>query len=391
MKWPAKRLEPQAKKSFGMYEKAAQLESRGIDIIHLEVGRPSSDTPLHIKEAAKSALDNGVVHYGDLRGEENLRTALSERYTNTRNFLCTPDEVLITNGVTQASFSAFMAALDEGDEVIVMEPFYPQHNSKIEFAGGKVVSVPLKKENGRFGFDAKAVESAINERTRMIVLINPCNPSGTVYTRQELESLASIVKRHDLLVLADEVYEYILFDDARHICFASLPGMKEHAITVSAFSKAYAMDGWRLGYAVAPIEIIADLRRVTMNTTTHPCIFAQDGGLAAVVNSQDCVKSMVDEDRKRRDLVVSRLNEIPGIECPSPQASIYAFPDISALGLSSDMLALNIIENAHVAVESGSFYGNSGEGHLRICFGSEPYDRIEEALDRIEKLIRTAT
>lgn len=389
MKWPSERIKTQANKGYGMYEVAARLESGGADIIHLELGRPSSDTPLHIKEAAKSALDRGIVHYGELQGLGALREALAERYTQEGGLPCTAEEILITNGVTQASFATFMAALDAEDEAIVLEPYYPQHNSKIVFAGGRVVSVPMCKRDGRFSLDPEALEAAITPSSRMIVLVNPTNPTGTVYHRSELESLAAIAERHDLLVLADEVYEFIVFDDARHVSFASLPGMKERTVTVSAFTKAYAMDGWRLGYAVAPAHIINDLRRVTMNDTTHPCVFAQEGGLVAVTSPQDCLRSMVEEDRKRRDLVVDRLNAIPGVRCATPQGSIYAFPDFSALGIGSTELAMQILNSAHVAVESGEFYGASGEGHLRICFGSEPYARLEEAMERIHDFVRS--
>lgn len=385
MKWPAQRMLTQAGKGFGMYEAAARLQATGVDIIHLEVGRPSHDTPVHIKEAAKAALDAGIVHYGDLQGLEALREALARRYSQERGVSCTADEILITNGVTHASFATFMAALDEGDEVIVLEPYYPQHNSKIAFAGGRVVSVPMRLEQGRFRFDPVALESAITRATRMVVLINPTNPTGAVYTREELEALAAVVARHDLLVLADEVYEFVLFDDQRHISFASLSGMKERTVTVSAFTKAYAMDGWRVGYAVAPAHMIRELRRVTMNDVTHPCVFAQEGALVAVTHSQQCVREMVQEDQRRRDLVVERLNNIPGVSCTVPEASIYAFPDCRELGLRSADLALKIMESAHVAVEAGDFYGASGEGHLRICFGSEPYVRLEEAMDRIAR------
>jgi len=383
MKWPAKRMKAQSGKGFGMYETASRLQSSGADIIHLEVGSPSHDTPLHIKEAAKTALDRGIVHYGDLQGLMGLREALAERYQTERGLGCTPDEILITNGVTHAAFATFMAAVDEGDEVIVLEPFYPQHNSKIAFAGGRVVTVRMTKDNGRFRLDPEVLESAITKATKMVVLINPTNPTGTVYTLDELAALAAVVERHDLMVLADEVYEYVLFDDQKHISFATLPGMKDRTITVSAFTKAYAMDGWRIGYAVAPKRIIDDLRRVTMNDITHPCVFAQEGALVAVTHSQDCVREMVIEDQRRRDLVVKRINSIPGLNCVAPQGSIYAFPDCSALNIGSNDLALQILQSAHVAVESGSFYGASGEGHLRICFGSEPYARVEEAMDRI--------
>lgn len=385
MKWSASRMSSQAGKSFGMFEAAARLQQSGADIIHLEIGRPSSDTPEHIKEAAKAALDAGVVHYGDLQGLGELREALAERYSSHYGVGYTASELLITNGVTQGSFAAFMATIEKGDEVLVLDPFYPQHNSKILFAGGKIVNVPLKLVEGTFRLDAAAVEAAITPATKMIVLINPANPTGTVYTRKELEQIADIATDHDLLVLSDEVYEFITFDEHRHICLASLPGMKERTITLSAFTKAYAMDGWRIGYAAAPESIIAELRRVTMNSTTHPCVFAQEGALAAVTSSQDCVRQMVAEDQVRRDLVVEALNAIPGVSCAVPQGTIYAFCDISGLSVASDDLALRLLEEAHVAVESGTFYTSDSRGkdYLRICFGSEPYERLAEAMERL--------
>src|SRR5699024_69786 len=197
--------------------------------------------------------------------------------------------------------------------------------------------------------------------------------------------IADIATDHDLLVLSDEVYEFITFDDQRHICLASLPGMKERTITLSAFTKAYAMDGWRIGYAAAPEPMIAELRRVTMNSTTHPCVFAQEGALAAVTASQDCVRQMVAEDQSRRDLVVEALNAIPGVSCAVPQGTIYAFCDISGLGMAADDLAMRRLEEAHVAVESGTLYtsDSTGKDYLRICFGSEPYDRLSEGMERL--------
>jgi aspartate aminotransferase len=389
MKWPAQRLHSQAMKGFGMYEVAARLQSSGADVIHLEVGRPADDTPVHIKEAAKAALDAGIVHYGDLQGTLSLRQALADRYRAQQGLAVTPAEILITNGVTQGAFATFMAAIDPGDEVIVLEPWYPQHNSKIELVGGRVVTVSMRNVDGAYRLDPQRVEAAITPRTRMIVLINPTNPTGTVYSAAELAALAQICIRHDLLVLSDEVYEYITFDGQRHISMATLPGMRERTITVSAFTKAYAMDGWRQGYVMATAPIIADLRKVTMNDTTHPCVFAQEGARAAVVGPQQCLAEMVERDRARRDLAVSRLNAMPGVRCAMPQATIYAFPDIRSFGMSSNEMALAILERAHVAVESGSFYGPSGEGHLRVCFASEPYERVAEGMTRVAQFLST--
>lgn len=387
MQWPSQRMKEQAGKGFGMYEVAARLESQGADIIHLEIGRPSADTPHHIKEAAKQALDDGIVHYGELGGLGSLREALAHRYSDGYGVDYEVDEILISNGVTQAAFAAFLAALNQGDEVIVLEPFYPQHNSKIEFAGGCVVPVPMTAVDGRYAPDPGRISAAITQHTKMIVLINPANPCGTVFTREELEAVAALAEKHDLLVLSDEVYEFITFDEQRHINFASLPCMRERTITVSAFTKAYSMDGWRVGYALGPRHMIADLQRVTMNTTTHCNVFAQHGALAAVTGSQDCLREFVARDRERRDLVVSRLNEMPGVFCARPEGTIYAFPDIRALGLDSEKLALRILEEAHVAVEAGAFYGEPGKHHLRVCFGSEPLARVSEAMDRIEAVL----
>lgn len=386
MKWPATRMATQEGKGFGMYQEAARLEQAGADVIHLEVGRPSFDTPDHIKTASKDALDAGIVHYDDLQGDPELRRALSGKLKTFNGIHADPDDVLITNGLTQASFASFMAAVDPGDEVIVLEPYYPQHLPKIELVGGVVVPVPLRRRDG-YRLDVEAVEAAITPRTTMLLLVDPANPVGTVFTRTEVEALADLARRNDLLVVTDEVYEYITYDGATHTSIASLDGMWERTISLFAFTKAYAMDGWRLGYAVAPEMLLTQVMRVTMNETTHPNVFAQRGAVAAVDGPEDAVREMVAEDRRRRDLAHRRLDQMDGVSCHLPEGTIYAFPDCSALGHSSQDLARLLLERAHVATEAGSFYGRSGEGHLRVCFGSEPYERLEEAMDRIEAVV----
>jgi len=386
MKPLAERMHSQKNKSFGMYEQAARLERDGADIIHLEVGRPSSDTPLHIKEAAKTALDRGIVHYGDLQGTRALREALARRYRERNGLAVQAEEILITNGVTQSAFAALMTLVDPGDEVIVLEPYYPQHNPKVELLGGKVVSVPLDKSRD-FRLDPDAVSRAVTSRTKMIILINPANPVGVAFTRDELSALSEICIAHDLYLLSDEVYEFNVYDDTEHVSISTLPGMRDRTITMGAFTKAYAMDGWRIGYSAGPRELIAAMNKITLNDTTHPCVFAQEGALVAVTASQDCLEQMVAADRRRRDLVVARLNAMPRVRCHTPQGTIYALPDFSALGRSSQEMAEALLHESHVAVEAGHFYGASGEGHLRICFGSEPFERLEEAMDRIERYL----
>ena len=393
MKWPARRLIKQSEnvlspiKSFGMYEVAAELEGKGAELIHLEVGRPSFDTPLHIKEAAKQALDKGIVHYGDLQGSLELRESLTQKLKNYNNIDVQPDEVLITTGLTQASFATFMAAIDEGDEVIVLEPYYPQHNSKIELIGGKVVPVALRREDD-YRINSQDIEEKITNKTSMLVFVNPTNPTGRVFTTDEVTAIADIAIKHDLLVMTDEIYEYILYDGRQHISLASLPEMRDRTISVYGFTKAYAMDGWRLGYAAAKKEFIQGIMNIVLNETTHPNVFAQEGAIAATKGSQDCVKEMVAEDMRRRDLVYKRLNEMPNVTCRKPEGSIYAFPDFGAYNTPSEKMAEDILRATHVATESGSFYGATGEGHIRICFGSEVYETLEEALNRIEEYLK---
>lgn len=378
----ALRITATSQKSFGMYGRAAALPGR--DLIHMELGRPHADTPGHIKQAAIDAIRAGKVHYSDLAGIAPLRAALRDKLARQNGLDVTPGQIIVTNGLTHGSFAAIMAFIDPGDEAILLEPYYPQHIGKIELAGGTVVPAPLDAANG-FRIDPALIAPKITAKTKMIVLINPCNPTGRVYSREELQGLAELAIRHDLLVLADEVYEDILFDGSRHISIASLPGMAERTVSLFAFTKSYAMDGWRIGYMVAPDWAVGALLKVTANDVTHVNTFVQDGALAAVTGDPAVLEGLIAEDRMKRDIVVSRLNQMPGIACAWPEGTIYAFPDISATGLASQDLAERLLEETGVVVEAGSFYGAAGEGHLRLCFGSLPAERIAEAMDRLQR------
>ena len=384
MKWPAQRLTSGSKKSFGMYDEAAKLDAQGVDLIHLEFGRPHADTPDHIKQATKAALDAGIVHYGDFRGTLSFRQALVKKLRDFNKLDYGLDEVLVTNGLTHASFVAFMAAIDPSDEVILLDPYYPQHIGKTELAGGKVVIAGLDKAND-FAISKEKIAEKITHRTRMIVLINPANPTGRVYTHEELQHVADLAIEHDLLVLSDEVYEYITYDNAQHISIASLPGMRERTITCFAFTKAYSMDGWRVGYVTADAKLMPAILTIAMTDVTHVNVFVQEGARAAVEGPQDAMLAMVEADRRKRDIVVQALNQMPGVTCATPEATIYAFPDISGTGRSSQDIAMAILKEAHVVVEAGSFYGPAGEGHLRVCFGSESEARVTEAMQRLSR------
>jgi len=384
----ATRITATSKKSFGMYEKAARMGGDTADLIHLELGSPYADTPELIKQATCDALMRGEVHYSDLRGLPALRRALAAKLQQQNALDVTQDEVLVTNGLTHGSFAAFFALLDEGDEVILLAPYYPQHVGKIELAGARAVLVDLDREND-FSIDVKAIEAAITPKTKIIVIVNPANPTGRVYTRDELQQLADLAIRHDLVVMSDEVYEEIVYDDARHISIASLPGMKARTISMFAFTKSYAMDGWRIGYVAAPADAIGAMLKITANDVTHVNTFIQAGALAAVTAPRDTLAHLLNDDREKRDLVVDSLNAMRNVTCAQPEGAIYAFPDISKTGLSAQTCADRILEEARVVVEAGSFYGAAGEGHVRVCFGSESKARIAEAMTRLYRFFET--
>ncbi|MGZ9569540.1 pyridoxal phosphate-dependent aminotransferase [Alcaligenes nematophilus] len=379
----AKRITGISQKSFGMYEQAARLQGDTSDLIHLEVGRPDADTPMAIKQAAADALMRGEVHYSDLRGVPALREALAAKLRKQNKLDVGPDDVLVTNGLTHASFAAFFAILDEGDEVILLSPHYPQHIGKIELAGAHPVLVPLNKEQG-FAIDAQAIEAAITPRTRMVVLVNPANPTGRVYRRSELEALAQLAIKHDLIVVSDEVYEDITYDDAEHISIASLPGMQERTVSMFAFTKSYAMDGWRIGYLAAPAWLMPGLLKITANDVTHVNTFIQAGALEAVVRQQEALRGMIADDDAKRRLMLQRLNAMANVSCAQVEGTIYAFADVRATGVPSQELAERLLKEARVVVEAGSFYGPQGEGFLRLCFGSVSYEQIEQAMDRLQ-------
>lgn len=388
MSFLAKRITGGSKKSYGMFAKAAALSGSGRDLIHMELGSPHADTPLPVKQAVIDSLLRGDVHYSHFQGLPALRAALATRLQEKNGIPVTADDVVVTNGLTHASFAAFMTVIDPGDEVILLEPYYPQHLGKIELAGGVPVFVALDSARN-FAIDAAAIEARVTPKTKAIAIVNPCNPTGRVYSREELSALADIAIRHDLVVISDEVYEDILFDKAEHISIASLPGMAERTISMFAFTKSYAMDGWRIGYLAAPAALIPGILKITTSDVTHVNTFIQAGALAAVTGPREILESLVEEDRVKREVVVTRLNQMAGVTCEWPEGTIYAFPDIRATGLSSQALAELILEKADVVVESGSFYGKAGEGYLRVCFGSQSLQRVNEAMDRLQRFFNS--
>jgi aspartate aminotransferase len=381
----AERISSSSKKNYGMYAKSIRLPDQH-ELIHMELGQPAHDTPEHIKTATIAAITAGQVHYSDLPGIAPLREALANKLREFNGIAATADDVLVTNGLTHGSFAALFAIVNPGDEVILLDPAYPQHVGKIELAGGRAVAAPLDAAQG-FSIRADWIEAKVTARTKAIVLVNPSNPTGRVYRREELEALAAVAIRHELIVIADEVYEYNVYD-GKHISIASLPGMAERTISLYAFTKSYAMDGWRIGYATAAPDILGAMLKVTANDVTHVNTFVQYGALAAITGDPAVLRHMVDDERIKRDFLVDALNRMPGVVCPLSEGSIYAFPDIRGTGLDSQTLADRLLAEARVVVESGAFYGAAGEGYLRICFGSQSLPVIEEAVVRLDRFLR---
>jgi aspartate aminotransferase len=369
-----------------MTAKALRLSNQN-ELIHMELGRPAHDTPEHIKAATIAAILAGEVHYSDIPGIPPLREALAHKLRTANGIQVTASDVLVTNGLTHASFAAILAIVNPGDEVILLDPYYPQHVGKIELAGGRVVAAPLDAEQG-FSIRADWIEAKITSRSKAIVLTNPSNPTGRVYRRAELEALAELAIRHDLIVLADEVYEYNVYGH-KHISIASLPDMAQRTVSMFAFTKSYAMDGWRLGYATAAPDILSAMLKVTANDVTHVNTFAQHGALAAITGEPAILEHMVEDERIKRDFLTEALNRMPGVVCPLSEGTIYSFPDIRGTGIGSQRLADRLLEEAKVVVESGAFYGAAGEGHLRICFGSQSLQVIKEAVQRLDRFFNT--
>lgn len=364
-----------------IFEKTVRLEREGIEIIHLEIGRPDFDTPAHIKEAAKLALDKGHVHYTSNYGLPELRRAIARKLARENGIeVSAEDEIIVTVGATEAILLAIGSLVDPGDEVLVPEPSWPNYRNAALWVGAVPVAVPLHEENG-FQLDPADVRERITPRTRMLAVVTPQNPTGAVTGRERLEAIARLAQEHNLLVLADEIYERIVYDEP-HLSIASLPGMAERTLTINGFSKIFSMTGWRLGYLAGPRSLLAPMVKVREYLTSCATTFAQYGAVAALEGPQEPAEEMVAEFRRRRELVVSGLNAIPGVSCATPGGAFYAFPNVKRFGLPDSVVADHILERARVAVVPGSAFGPAGEGYLRLSYASS-YGSLQEALPRI--------
>ena len=366
-------------------EKATKMQQAGERVIHMEIGRPDFDTPEKIKKAACDSLAKGNVFYTSNYGTPELRKAIAEWELEKNHVAYDPSEVLVTVGVGEGTYASMAAFLEEGDEVLVPNPVWLNYIHVPSSLGAKPVTYHLKEENN-YQIDLEELESKITDRTRMIVIVDPSNPTGGVFSRETLERLAEIAVRHDLLVLSDEIYEQLVYDGAEHISIASLPGMKERTITLSGCSKAYSMTGWRLGYMCAPKEIIQACVRVHQYTITCASSFVQEAAVTALKECDEDVEAMRREYQRRKDYVVKALNEIDGISCNNPKGAFYIFVNIKKLGKTSMEMAECLLETAKVALVPGSAFGNGGEGYLRISYACG-YEELTEACDRIKTAV----
>jgi aspartate/methionine/tyrosine aminotransferase len=371
--------------AFEVLARARALERQGRHVIHLEIGEPDFDTPQHIVDAAVDALNQHATHYTPSAGIPELRAALAEYVSRTHHIEVSPDNVVVVPGGKPILFFAIMALIEEGDEVIYPNPGFPAYESSINFIGARAVPVPLKMERD-FAFDLHDLERAITPRTRLLILNSPANPTGGVLSWSDLRAIAQLAIRHDLIVLSDEIYSRLVYDDEFH-SIASLPGMAARTIIADGFSKTYAMTGWRLGYGVMPRELAQAVSLLVTNSVSCTATFTQIAAVKALTAPQDAVDQMREAFRQRREVIVDGLNQIPGFKCLRPKGAFYAFPNVSGTGRSSRDLADELLVEANVATLAGTAFGAYGEGFLRLSYATS-IENIHQALDRIDAAVR---
>lgn len=370
--------------AFEVLAKAKSLEAQGKDIIHLEIGQPDFSTPMNVCEAAFKAMKDGHTGYCPSAGIPEFREVVATHISETRGVDIHPDEVTVTPGAKPIIFFTILALVDDGDEVIYPEPGFPVYESVIDFIGGKAVPLALREEVD-FRFRIEDLVDAITERTKLLILNSPQNPTGGTLTESDLVAIAELAKKHNFYILTDEVYSRLLYEGT-HQSILSLPGMKEQTILIDGHSKTYAMTGWRLGYGVAPQEIVDKITQLTINSNSCTATFTQIAGIEALTGPQTFVTQMVAEFRKRRDTIVDGLNAIDGISCIKPLGSFYVFPNVTELPLSCEKLADYLMDDAGVALLPGTAFGKYGDGYLRLSYANS-LENIEEALHRIKTAI----
>jgi aspartate/methionine/tyrosine aminotransferase len=373
--------------AFEVLARARALEAQGRNIVHLQIGEPDFDTPKNIVDAAVEALRRGETHYTPSPGIMKLREVIAAHVGKDRGLKAAAENVVVVPGGKPIMNYTMFACVNPGDEVIYPNPGFPIYESVIGLVGAKPVPIQLREKN-EFRLDVEELKKLITPKTKLLIINSPQNPTGSVLTRKDLEEIAALAIKHDLFVLADEIYSHILYEGT-HFSIATLPGMAERTIVLDGFSKTYAMTGWRLGYGVMNPTLAGHVAR--LGTNNHSCTASciQFAGLEALTGPQDAVLKMVAEFKRRRDVIVEGLNKIPGFKCLNPLGAFYVFPNITGTGMSSRELATGLLEKAGVAALSGTAFGAFGEGYLRFSYANS-VDQIQEGLKRIRSFMSTA-
>jgi len=369
-----------------MFEKAKALERKGEKLIHFELGEPDFATPKHVNDAAKRALDEGYTHYTLNAGLLELREAIAEKLKKDNKIEADPlTQICVTVGSQEAAFLVIMCTIEQGDEVLIPEPGYYTYRNCVEMAGGTAVSVPLKKEN-EFRFDPRDLEKRLTSKSKMVVINTPCNPTGAVMTRSDLEEIDELAAKRDFLVLADEIYEKIIYDGEKHYSIAALSKDPDRIITVNGFSKAYAMTGWRVGYLVASKQLVPEILKMQQSAVASATTFAQKGAVEALRGPQEPVFKMVKEFEKRRAVIIDGLNKVKSFSVAKPNGAFYAFVDVKKLKKPSQELSEYLLNEAKVVTTPGAAFGQAGEGYVRISYATS-IENIKEGVERIDEAV----
>lgn len=385
MKFAARTLHLQPEGAYQVLAKAQELEAAGADVIHLEIGQPDFETFPNISRAGIEAVRAGHTRYTPPAGMESLRRAIAEDAGRRRGMTFDPGQVVVSPGAKPNLFFPTLALVEPGDEVIYPNPGFPTYQAMIRVAGGVPVAVPLLEEKG-FSFDLEALETLLTDRTRMIILNSPGNPTGGVIPEKDLIGIAELALAHDCWVLSDEIYSRIVYDQKMVGSIAALPGMAERTVIMDGFSKTYNMTGWRLGYGIMPLDLAERVGLLLTHSVGSTAHFTQYAGIEALTGDQAQVAEVAAEYQRRRDVIVEGLNSLPGVTCRMPQGAFYVFPNIKAWGKTSREAADWILEEAGVALLPGSAFGEYGEGYLRLSYANS-VENIQRALERIKGIV----
>ncbi|MBP5974451.1 pyridoxal phosphate-dependent aminotransferase [Brasilonema sp. CT11] len=366
--------------------KAKAMKAEGIDVCSFSAGEPDFDSPAHVKAAAQKALDEGKTKYGPASGEPKLREAIARKLKTDNGLDYKAENVIVTNGGKHSLFNLILALIEPGDEVIIPAPYWLSYPEMVTLAGGVSVIVPTDVSTG-YKITPEQLRKSITPKTKLFILNSPSNPTGMVYTPEEIQAIAQIIVETDILVVSDEIYEKILYDGAKQVSIGSLgPEIFERTIISNGFAKAYSMTGWRIGYLAGPLDLIKATITIQSHSVSNVCTFAQYGAIAALEGSQDCVEEMLQAFAKRREVMYERLNAIPGLTCPKPDGAFYLFPDISKTGLKSLDFSNRLLEKEQVAVIPGIAF--AGDDNIRLSYATD-MATIEKGMDRFEKFVKS--